>query len=349
MQMSIDSRKDVAAFFLDKTMEPYKENGTVTLRREHIKPPATRLVGHSPSQRQSGVVCVSSFEARKITTNVVQLSSSQQAKHADLTEKDFSVTRARAHARAQVRTSARAYAHAQKDEGGLSRVLGAVLQGGDVRVAAIKPMSFQARFIAALLLPVMLVMPLAPAYANDAPLAERVASDVAAFVESASPVASNTAPAEETAPTPEVTPAPEVAPVPDAADATATNPEIASATPAPDTTPAVVDTPTAESSTPTAGEVAGVADNAEGASTPTTPPAETATAPVQGATSGGRTAETSEVVASSTATTTEAVSTEIPTVDAEVNIPLSDETIPLEQTEETPIFDVPSQDRKSVV
>jgi hypothetical protein len=64
----------------------------------------------------------------------------------------------------------------------LRRVLDAALSGGDVRVAAVKPSSAVSRFFAWLLIPAMLIAPLAPAYANEAPLADRVASDVAAIV-----------------------------------------------------------------------------------------------------------------------------------------------------------------------
>lgn len=102
------------------------------------------------------------------------------AAHADLTVQTFSVTRARVHA--QVRASAHAYAHARKDEGALRRVLDAALSGGDVRVASLKPSSLLTRVFAWLLIPMMLLAPLAPAYANEAPLADRVAGDVAAIV-----------------------------------------------------------------------------------------------------------------------------------------------------------------------
>ncbi len=70
-------------------------------------------------------------------------------------------------------------------------MLDAALTGSDVKVAAIEPMGFWSRLIAFLLIPIMLISPVLPAYANEAPLSERVASDVAAILDSPSIAISN--------------------------------------------------------------------------------------------------------------------------------------------------------------
>ncbi len=173
------------------------ENSIVHLPRSGIKPPPTRLVQHTSSPKTGGAILLSQRKASVTAVTGGGTNLSRDAKSADLTVRSFSVTRARAHA--QARASAHAYAHARKDEGALRRVIDAALSGSDVRVAAVKPASPLARFFAWLLIPAMLIAPLAPAYADEAPLADRVASDVAAIVGSSdapsTSVADNTQPA----------------------------------------------------------------------------------------------------------------------------------------------------------
>jgi hypothetical protein len=161
-------------------MKNEQENNVVHLPRSGIKPPPTRIMQHVSSPKTSGAVLLSAKQVAVFSASSTQKHACLPNKSADLTSSAFSVTRARAHA--QARASAYAYAHARKDEGALRRVLDAALNGGDVRVAAVKPSSALVRFFAWLLIPAMLVAPLAPAYANEAPLADRVASDVAAIV-----------------------------------------------------------------------------------------------------------------------------------------------------------------------
>lgn len=186
-------------------MESYKENGTVILRRETKNVGATRIIKKSPLLDTSRVISVSKPVVRPSADFASRNFNNQVSSRVDLTNKDFSVTRARAHA--PVRTYARAYAREEnrvqvnrENNLGLKRVLDAALTGGDVKVAAIEPMSFMARLIAFLLIPVILITPLVPAYANEAPLAERVASDVAVALGNTSesaPVATNDTPKQE--------------------------------------------------------------------------------------------------------------------------------------------------------
>lgn len=135
---------------------------------------------HTSSPRSGGAVLLSQKKAAVFAAPTSAPRVHATVTSANLTVPTFSVTRARAHA--QVRASAHASAHARKDGDALRRVLDAALGGRDVRIAAVKPSSPLVRFFAWLLIPAMLIAPLAPAYANEAPLADRVAGDVAAIV-----------------------------------------------------------------------------------------------------------------------------------------------------------------------
>lgn len=157
-------------------MEKHPHNAIVTLSKSGVRPPPVRIISQSTTLRRSRDFSVS--PTKLTTSHAVRHDVRGDDRDVHLTHSSFSVTRAHA------------YARARKDEGGLKRVLDAVLSGGDAKVASIAPAPFLVRFIAVLLLPLMLVMPLAPAYANDAPLADRIAADVSALVESAA-LASN--------------------------------------------------------------------------------------------------------------------------------------------------------------
>lgn len=242
-------------------MESYQENGKVFLRRSTKSVVATRIIKKSPLLVNSRAVSVS----KSANTKQVDFSSRNFTNNTsgcvDLTNRDFSVTRARAqapvraHARAYVRENTRMVVNKENNLG-LKRVLDAALMGKDVKVAAIEPMSFTARLIAFLLIPIMLISPLVPAYANEAPLAERVASDVAQAIGNTAEVASAPAAPE----TPSVS-ADVQAPAVNAetstvseAQAQPTTPDTSSQTQAP------VETKTENISAPVVGEIAGAQD-----------------------------------------------------------------------------------------
>lgn len=227
-------------------MKHEPENSVVHLPRSGIKPPPTRIMQHVSSPNASGAVLLSQ---RKATVSVAVPRTANipvSLRPADLTLQSFSVTRARTHA----------HAHARKDEGALRRVLDAALTGGDVRIAALKPSSTLTRFFAWLLIPAMLITPLVPAYANEAPLADRVASDVAAIVADSAIAESVTEPAGAVAAVAEVAEA-------DAPSATTGEVQV-------DTPPSIPgnETPLSEETT---GESSGTSGDVVSPSTPDTP------------------------------------------------------------------------------
>lgn len=163
-------------------MEPFKENGTVNLRAAVKRQPPTRIIGKTTNLHANEGFSALPFSRGNVSQKIDYKSVREGTHSVNLTNNNFSVTRARVHAHAYAHAHVNNYVRSNNDLGGLKRVLDAALSGGDVKVASIKPMSFATRFIAFLLLPTMLVMPLLPAYANEAPLPERIAGDVAEIV-----------------------------------------------------------------------------------------------------------------------------------------------------------------------